>query len=240
MHPRLLVVPGAAVILAFVGCAHEAPGVVATGSGPSRQFAVADFTAIAAAGSDDVDVRTGGGFSVRAEGDPAVLEHLRIRRDGDTLTIGRDPGWHPTASGAAKVFVTMPRIAEASVAGSGGIVVDRVSGDRFKGAAAGSGNLTVRKLAVAALDLSVTGSGDMAMTGRTRTLEVAIAGSGGIDSPALVASSAAVNVVGSGGVRAQVDGDAKVAMMGSGSVDLGAKAHCSVTKMGSGSVTCGG
>lgn len=239
MRPAPLPVT-AALLLALAGCGHEAAGVAATGSGPARRFAVADFTAVAAAGSDDVDVRTGGGFSVRAEGDPAVLDHLRIRREGDTLTIDREPGWHPTASGTARIFVTMPRIDRASVAGSGSIVVDAVSGGRFKADAAGSGNLTVHKVAVGALDLSVAGSGDMAMTGRTRTLDVAIAGSGAIDGRTLTASAASVNVVGSGSVRVAVEGEAKVTMMGSGSVDLGARARCSVTKMGSGSVSCGG
>ncbi|WP_174298930.1 head GIN domain-containing protein [Sphingomonas bacterium] len=230
----------ACLLFALPGCGHDAPGVAGTGSGPSRGFAIGDFTAVAAAGSDDVDVRTGAGFSVRAEGDPAVLDHLRIRRDGATLTIGREPGWHPAAAGSAKVFVTMPRLDEASVTGSGGMVVNAVLGDTFKGNAAGSGNLTVHKLAVGALDLSVAGSGDMAMTGRARKLDVSVAGSGGIDARSLVASAASVNVMGSGSVRATVEGEATVAMMGSGSVELGGKARCSVTKVGSGSVTCGG
>ncbi len=230
----------AALLLPLAACDHAGAGVVGTGSGPARQFAVADFTAVATTGSDDVDVRTGGGFSVRAEGDPAVLDHLRIVRKGDTLEIGRQPGWHPTVTGSAKVFVTMPRIAAAGVAGSGSIVIDKVTGGGFKGNSAGSGDLTVHALAVDSLGLSIAGSGDMAMTGHARSLDVSVAGSGGVDGAGLDARTASINVVGSGGVRARVDGAATVAMMGSGSVDLGGKARCSVTKMGSGSVTCGG
>ena len=229
-----------ALLLPLAACDHAGAGVVGTGSGPARQFAVADFTAVAATGPDDVDVRTGAGFSVRAEGDPAVLDHLRIVRKGDTLEIGRQPGWHPGASDPTKVFVTMPRITEADVTGSGNLIVDKVTGGGFKGNAAGSGDLTVHAIAVDSLGLSVAGSGDMAMTGHARSLDVSVAGSGGVDGAGFAARTASVNIVGSGSVRARVDGAATVAMMGSGSVDLGGKARCSVTKMGSGSVTCGG
>ncbi|MGI4731894.1 MAG: head GIN domain-containing protein [Janthinobacterium lividum] len=238
MRPALFV----ALLLPLAACsrADAGAGAPATGSGPSRHYAVADFTAVAATGSDDVDVRTGGGFSVRAEGDPAVLDHLRIRRDGDTLRIGRESGWHPTASGSAKVFVTMPRIAEADVTGSGSIVVDKVAGGSFKGNTTGSGDLTIHGLTVDKLALSIAGSGDMALTGRARSLDVAIAGSGSIDGAGLVAGSGNVNIAGSGGVRARVEGSANVAMMGSGDVDLGGRARCTISKMGSGTVTCGG
>ncbi|WP_375380584.1 head GIN domain-containing protein [uncultured Sphingomonas sp.] len=230
----------AALLLPLAACGEAGAGVPGTGSGPARQFAVADFTAVAATGSDDVDVRTGGGFSVRAEGDPVALDHLRIWRERNTLRIGNDGSRWVHNVKPATVFVTMPRIAAAAVAGSGNIVIDKVTGGGFKGNSAGSGDLTVHALAVDSLGLSIAGSGDMAMTGHARSLDVSVAGSGGVDGAGLAARTASINVLGSGSVRARVEGAASVAMMGSGSVDLGGKARCSVTKMGSGSVTCGG
>lgn len=229
----------ALALLALPACSGEAQGAPGVGSGPQRSWAIAGFDAVDATGSDDVAVRTGAGFSVRAEGDPAVLDHLRVWREGDTLRIGRERNWVSDGGRSAKVFVTMPRIAAASVTGSASMDVDRVAG-AFKGATTGSGDLTVRQVATDTLSLSLAGSGDMALVGRTRRLDVSVAGSGKLDAPSLVAAGAAVNVAGSGDVRTRVEGAASVSLLGSGSVDLGPRARCQVSKMGSGDVRCGG
>ncbi len=234
-----------AMLLPIAACGNgwsgddDAPGVAGTGSGGSRSYAVADFTTVEQRGPDDVDVRVGSGFSVRAEGDEKVLERIRIVRDGDRLRIGRARGFNLN-SGAAKVYVTMPRIASAGLAGSGNMTIDRVEGADFRGDIAGSGNLMLGRVAVEALKLSIAGSGSAAAHGQATSLNVSIAGSGDVDAGGLRASDAKVNIAGSGSVRAAVEGDASVSMMGSGDVDLGPKARCKVSKMGSGDVRCGG
>lgn len=228
-----------ATLLALAACSGEAQGIPGSGSGPQRTWSIAGFDAVAATGSDDVAIRTGGGFSVRAEGDPAVLDHLRVWREGNTLKIGRDRGWHMDGARSAKVFVTMPRIAAAAVTGSAGMDIDHVAG-AFQGATTGSGDLTVRSVAADSLSLSLSGSGDMALAGRVRRLDVSVAGSGELKAPDLVAAGASVSVAGSGDVRTRVEGQASVNLLGSGDVDLGPRARCQVSKMGSGDVRCGG
>lgn len=216
------------------------PGIPGQGSGGTRTYAASGFTEIELAGSDQVDVRVGPGFSVRADGDADVLDHLKITRDGNTLRVSRfnTSGWH--GSGKARISVTLPALAGASVAGSGDMTVDRVQGQRFEGNGAGSGHLTVNALQVEAAELSLAGSGDVKLGGSAQRLEVNIAGSGDVDASALHAAQAEVSIAGSGSVRAEVDGPAKVSIMGSGDVDLGGKAKCTVSKMGPGTVRCGG
>lgn len=218
-------------------------GLAASGTGTTRSYQAADFAAVELRGSDDVDVRTGTGFSVRAEGPSAELDKLRIVKEGDTLRIGRINAsgfhWGGHRGEGVKVFVTMPRLAEASIAGSGDMTVDRVEGQRFSGSSAGSGGLSVAAVAVESADLSIAGSGDMRLAGTARQLSVDIAGSGGVDAAGLKAQGAKVSVAGSGGVRADVTGAAEVSVMGSGDVDLGAGARCTTAKMGSGEVRCG-
>lgn len=234
-----------ALLLPIAACGNgwsgddDAPGVAGTGSGGSRNYAVSDFAQIEQRGPDDVDVRVGSGFSVRAEGDEKVLKQIRIVRDGDRLRIGRTRGFNLN-SGAVKVYVTMPRIASAGVAGSGNMTIDRVEGTDFRGAVAGSGNLMLGRVTVEALKLSIAGSGNAVARGQAASLNVSIAGSGDVDAGGLSASDAKVNIAGSGSVRAAVDGDASVSIMGSGDVDLGPKARCTIKKMGSGDVRCGG
>lgn len=211
-----------------------------SGSGPSRIFAVSGFSGVAVTGSDDVRVRTGAAFSVRAEGDPAVLDQLAIYKDGDTLRVGRRPGVHWTSGRGATVYVTMPAISDAVLSGSGDLSVDRAAGDRFHAVATGSGGLTVASLAVAHASFSLTGSGDMTLSGRAQAVDVSVTGSGDLRGGGLAAGRAHVSVVGSGDVRLAVNGPADGSVMGSGDVDLGAGARCSIQKVGSGDVHCGG
>ena len=234
------------VALPLAACSFDSdasnPGVAGSGSGTTRNFAVSDFTGLSLRGSDDVDVRVGTGFSVRAEGSSTELDKLKIERVGDTLRIGRKNrnGFSWGDSEDVKVFVTMPRIAAAGIAGSGDMTIDRVEGQRFDGDTAGSGSLTVAMIGVREAKLSIAGSGDMALKGTAERLTVDIAGSGDVDAAGVKAKGASVSVMGSGGVRADVTGAATVSMMGSGDVDLGKGAKCAISKMGSGAVKCGG
>lgn len=229
-----------AALLPLAACGNYAeddtPGIEASGTGSSRTFAATDFRRVQLAGSDNVEVRVGPGFSVRAEGDPQVLNALRITTKGDDLRVSRRSG---SSTGQARVFVTMPAITGADIGGSGNMMIDRVEGQAFGGRIAGSGNLAIGQLRVEAVDFSVAGSGDLSAAGEAGKLEVNIAGSGNLDAPQLSARSAEVSIAGSGNVRAVVKGSAEVNSLGSGDVDLGPDARCTVRKMGSGEVRCG-
>jgi len=217
------------------------PGVPGEGTGGARSYAVADFTQVALRGPDDVDVRVGPAFSVRAEGDPKVLERLKIEKVGDTLRVGRvrSSGINLGSDKGVKVHVTMPRIAAAELAGSGDLTVDRAESERFSAALAGSGDLTIAAIAAKSANLSLAGSGGLRAGGTAEALTVNIAGSGNVDAGGLTASRADVSIAGSGDVRTVVNGPAKVSIMGSGDVDLGPNARCTTSKMGSGTVRCG-
>ena len=217
----------------------DGPGVAANGGGTTRTYPVADFTGVDLKGSDNVDVRVGAGYSVRAEGPSDQLDRLRIGKDGDTLVVARRSGMSLGRSGAIKVFVTMPRLAAATIEGSGDIAVDRVEGPAFTGDISGSGDLAIATMAVDQTKLRIAGSGDVTAAGRTGSLGIEIAGSGDIRAPALTAAQAAVSIAGSGNVRARVDGPASVSIKGVGDVDLGPNARCTISKRGVGSVRCG-
>lgn len=218
-------------------------GAAASGTGTSRSFAVAGFSGVSLRGSDDVQVHVGSGFSVRAEGPSRELDRLEIARVGDTLRVGRKDrdgfSWGGGNHRGVKVYVTMPRILAADIAGSGNLAVDRVEGQSFDGSAAGSGNLTIAALRVPRAKFSVAGSGDIAATGSVDRLTIDVAGSGNVAANGLTAHGASVSIAGSGNVQANVAGAADVSMVGSGDVDLGKGAHCTTSKIGSGEVRCG-
>ena len=236
---RMVVLLMMAPLAACSASARE--GSADAGPSASRSFAVSDFTGVDLRGSDDVEVKIASSFSVRAEGPQKVLDRLEIERDGDTLRIGRksDGMWHWGNDRGARIFVTMPRIASAKLAGSGDMTIGRVEGQSFSASTTGSGNIRIATLTVPSVSLSVAGSGDIDASGQGDKVDINIAGSGEVQARGLKARSASVSIAGSGAAVADVAGPATVSIMGSGDVDLGPGATCRTTKMGSGDVRCG-
>ena len=114
----------------------------------SRDYPVGAFQKIEVAGPYDVEVRTGANPSVAGKGSEKLLEQTRVEVHGDTLSISPDNhkgwfhmGWH---RGKAHFVVTVPQLRAATIAGSGDIKVDRVTGDSFEGTVAGSGGTAAR------------------------------------------------------------------------------------------------
>lgn len=229
-------------LLPLAACSQSARSDQGHSNGPqaSRSYPVAGFSAIEAAGPDDIDVRVGSGFSVRAEGDAATLDRLEIARDGDRLSIGRKSGTSFGWGGdrGVRIYVTMPRLTAARITGSGDMTVDHVEGDAFTAGTTGSGDLTLSSIAVRSLSLDSTGAGDVRAAGTAQTANLSTTGAGAIDTPGLKARSAVISVMGAGSVKAIVTGPASVKVTGPGDVTLTGGAQCTVSKLGPGDVRC--
>ena len=214
-----------------------------TGGQPSqRSYNVDGFNGVSVAGPYNVIVNVGPGHSVRAEGDPELLNRLEVVVEGRSLQIRTRKGdWsRMPVRGKATVYVTLPAIEAASIAGSGGMRIDRVEGRSFSGSIAGSGDMDVDSLRVGEAKFSVAGSGGIRAAGAAAQSSVSVAGSGDVDLDRLETRTSSVSIAGSGDVRARASDTARVSIMGSGDVSIGGSARCSVSKMGSGSVRCGG
>ena len=245
---RLAATSFAALLLAapLVACSVSAgdrddasPGIPATGSGGERHYAVSGFDRVALGAAGNVEVRTGQGFGLTATGDPAALDTLKVTRDGATLGLGRKAGVHWDKAGKVRWLVTMPRIAEANIGGSGTVRIDRIEGGTFTANIGGSGNIDVAAMRVDKASFNVGGSGDIAAAGTAGSLDLSIGGSGRLRATPLVAQTATVTIAGAGAVEATVRSHADVTVMGAGDVTIAGGAKCSVTKMGGGTVRCG-
>jgi len=243
MRKAVLLMGIAAVATASAGCGQSR----AKDAGPTvnRNYQVGAFERIEVAGPYDVRVKTGAGPSVSASGPEKLIERLVVEVRGDRLLIHpRNErrgffNWGSGFHGNATLEVTVPALREAAIAGSGGISIDKIQGDQFKGSVAGSGDLNLDSLNVESLELSIGGSGDVrAHSGQARRAEYSIAGSGGIDARAVQTQTADISIAGSGSIHGQASGTADVSIMGSGDVVLTGGAKCSVSKAGSGDVRC--
>ncbi|SFS03434.1 head GIN domain-containing protein [Sphingomonas jatrophae] len=236
----------AAALLLVAACSSggsDATGTPANaqtlGPDATRDYPLNGFDRVELAGIDAVSVRTGPGFAVRAQGPQGVLDRLDIRVQNGTLKVGRRSDsldWGGERS-AAKVVVTLPKLAGATVSGSGDMDADRADGDRFEAAVAGSGDLTVRIEAKEAV-LSIAGSGNLTARGKIANGTYSVAGSGELDADDLEAGTIRASVAGSGDISAKATGSAAVSIIGSGDVAVGGGARCTVNKVGSGDAKC--
>jgi putative autotransporter adhesin-like protein len=217
------------------------------GAGPkvSRNYQVGNFQQIEVAGPYDVEVRTGANPSVSAEGSQKLLDRTIVVVQGNKLVIRPQEkkrgmfSFGIGSNGGARFTVTVPQLNGATIAGSGDMHVDKVSGQRFDGAVAGSGELEVDNVEVGSLKLSIGGSGSAkAGSGKAQSADYSIGGSGEIEAGGVQTQQAKVSIAGSGSVKANATGAADVNIMGSGDVDVAGGARCSVNKAGSGSVSC--
>ena len=226
---------------ALAGCQLHAHGGGAT---VSRNYQVGNFRQLEVAGPYDVEVRTGANLGVSAHGSEKLLERTVVEVQGDKLVIHPENshsffhfGWDN--DGKASFTVTVPQLTGATIAGSGDIRVNRVTGQSFEGTIAGSGGLNIAAMDVQSLKLAVAGSGDLkAGAGKAQSAEYEIVGSGDLDAGAVQTQQLKVSIAGSGGVKANALATADVDIMGSGDVSVTGGAKCTVNKAGSGSARC--
>ena len=226
---------------ASAGCAKDREE--SAGPATTRNYSVGAFDRLEVAGPYDVTVATGNAPSVRASGGERAIEKMVVEVKGGTLSIhpkkrsGFSFGW--SKSHPVKLTVTVPSLAAAEIAGSGDLSVDKVAGDSFEAGVAGSGNLRLGETNVKRLKAGIAGSGEInAGRGRATVAEYEIAGSGDIDGAAIIAETASVSIAGSGNVTAHATSTASVDIAGSGDVRVTGGAKCSVSKAGSGNVDC--
>lgn len=211
-----------------------------TGPDGSRSFAATGFTGVELAGSDNVVVTRGDGFSVVATGPQDILDKLEVKvsngvlvisRESQTMNWGKDKG--------ATIAVTLPRLDKAELSGSGELTVDTASGDAVAVVLSGSGNLDVANVTAKALEVVLAGSGDLNIKGgKADNGEIALAGSGDVDVAGVTLTAASISVAGSGDVDATATGSADVSVVGSGDVRLGGGAKCASSELGSGEIRC--
>jgi len=209
----------------------------------SRSFAVGNFTSVEAAGPFDVKIHTGASPGVQVRGSEELIDKLEVEVHGDKLVVrperkGWFGGWHST-NGKAEVAITVPALNSATLAGSGGLAIDRVQGDSFDGKIAGSGKFQLDSVTVGRLRLVIAGSGDaVTRSGQAKTASYDIAGSGAIDAAGVQSQDVDISIAGAGGIKVNATGTAKVKIVGSGDVDVTGGAKCEVSKAGSGNVHC--
>lgn len=227
--------------LALTACGGAA--LAAQPAAVERSYRVGPFHKVAAAGANLVIVRVGGAPSVRATGPAETLDKMEVVVDREGLQIrprrefSRNFDWRGLRP--ATYTVTLPRLTDASLAGSGDMRIDHAEGDRFAASVAGSGNLDVATLRVARANFSMAGSGNLSARGSATRADLSVAGSGNVRARGLTSRTAAVSIAGSGTAELTARETADVSIIGSGDAEIAGGARCTVSRIGSGRAHCG-
>ena len=191
---------------------------------------------LAILGPDDVTITRGDRAAIVVEGDEDAADAIRFQLDDNKLSVMRLGG--KRQNGSATVKLTLPKLRKISLAGSGSVHVDAITGNKARISVAGSGSVDCDEIEVEQLKIQMLGSGSVTAKGRAKTLSLKIAGSGNIALSGLSTESANVSMAGSGNASFASDGDVSASMAGSGNVTVKGRARCTVKGMGSGRLVC--
>jgi hypothetical protein len=188
--PRIaLLLPAAAAAVLVTGCIGVDPGPTTT-----EKRDVGAFTRIKAEDEVDVNLRAGEPRRLHVRAGEKVIEDIRTEvRDG-TLYVSYDGP--SIRNGRLLVEAAAPTVDAISITGAADVLVDDLDAD--------------------ALDIRVSGAGDIAAHGRADRLTVDISGSGDADLAELTAGDARVELSGAGDAEVLATGRLDAEVNGAG------------------------
>lgn len=228
---------GAAVLVA-AGCDMPSTGGLGQvgGSGilVTTHYDYKGFTNVVVDGGSSVAIDYGDrpDVSVTVD-DNLVKEHLKVELDGDTLHIGLAPLWryHDVT---LRARVVMPRLTGLDASGASTVVVTKFgSGDplQLKSSGASEVHLVLQRLGVVTLDVSgagrvdggarmeelagsVSGAGEIALTGAARALKLDASGGSTLELAGLAVGDADLTLTGGTDAKVLVTGTLDVSASG--------------------------
>ena len=151
----------------------------------------------------NVIIEIGEQESLRIEAEDNLMKFFETEMRGNTLLITTNPktvNLRPTKP--VYFFLTVKKLEEVVISGSGDIQVPDLKSDQFDVAIGGSGDISLNDLEADRLDIDIGGSGDVnAGSVNVLSLRVKINGSGDISLMQLLADDLSLGVNGSGNLR---------------------------------------
>lgn len=176
------------------------------------------FEGFTLAFSGDVILSQGPEQAVRVEAQQNIIDNIVTEVNGRHWKIKFDRPVRSTKG--VTVYITLPRLEEVYVSGSGDIE-SRNSftnvGDLAVGVS-GSGSIDLDLEAKGRIQSRISGSGAIRLAGGADALDVTISGSGDVEAYDLEAAQGQVQISGSGDAEVHVTGELEVRISGSGDV----------------------
>lgn len=176
-----------------------------------RRYSTGNFDTVRVYGDFDVVIERAQGLSVRAEGDPLLINRITVRNSGKTVTI-RERNVSISAPifddriakgrKRLKIYITAPAMRAVSYQGSGDLIVADLRGEKTSVSVKGDGNALIQNVESDILVSSLNGRGVMTISGIVGTHRAAMRGYGGLDAAGL--ASISTNITAEGPVFADL------------------------------------
>jgi hypothetical protein len=218
------------LLIALLAC--TAPTTAA-----ERTLTVTDFDGVRVEGPFVVTVTTGRGTAGKLIGDLRALDHVRVDIESGTAVIRATEDANDARP--AKVALITRTLARASVAGSGTLTIDKMAGLDVRISLDGSGLVTVGAMTADQLLAMSKGTGTMTLAGTVKAATIDAKGSGALDATRLIIADAKISLDGSGTLSATAMREANIGAKGTGTATIYGKAACAVKREGAVTVLCG-
>lgn len=239
--PSTRVLPLLAAFALAIPCLPSASARV-EGSGKivTEKREVSGINTVELQGFGDLEIVQDGTEGLTLTGEDNILPLISTEVDSKgVLHIGFKRNESIATHEKLRMNLAVKVLAGLTLSGSSNVHTKELKGKddgNFSVELAGSGNVSVDKLAAGTLKLELAGSGDVKVAGEVSDQKIEIAGSGGYEGKDLKSKTATVSVSGSGDVEIWATDKLDVSINGSGDVDYRGKPELKKSVSGSGSV----
>ena len=226
--------------VSFTSCFKDFWCVTGEGEIVTTELDLENFTGINTLGSFDVIITQGEAQLVEARGHENIIERLKTHVSGKTWDIQLEPEFCYTDY-ELTIYITVPKIEEISITGSGDVVVNDFSNqESLEINISGSGDVELNDfLGCETLDIHISGSGDIDGKGefdQLELLDIDISGSGEIDAFKAPTEVCIIGISGSGNCRVNVEKRLDIEISGSGNIYYKGNPYITTNITGSGDI----
>jgi len=209
-------------------------GAIGNGEVTSTSRPVSGFSQVVSEGSATVMVREGSAYAVAVTTDSNLQHRVETRVEGDRLVVDEREVLRATE---LRVDIQMPTFRAGTLAGSGSFDVTVADSHQVDLTLSGSGDMAFSGPATE-VNASLDGSGTLRLTGSAEFLTATLDGSGELDARALPANRVTLDLDGSGRLQATALQSVALRLGGSGDIEWwGPAAVSSAIDDGSGQIT---
>jgi len=200
----------------------------------SRQ--VSGFDRIEVSGGGSMDILQDGTEALIIETDDNLMQYVTSEVRGGTLYLGLETGLRSFLPSRLHFTLHVKDLAGINTSGSWDVASASLHSGKLSILISGSGKAKIDSLTADELDTTVSGSGELDLTGEVGKQDINISGSGKVLAGDLKSQSAAVSISGSGKVTVWAIGILTVHVSGSGNVSYYGSPQISYDQSGSGSI----
>jgi hypothetical protein len=157
-----------------------------------------------------------GSESLVIRADEEIIEYIHAQVMGDLLRIWTDPGVSFNQVGPIEFHLSVPELRLAEIAGAGSVLADGFAVQDLVLRSTGAGYLEVLNIAGRSLEVSLSGAGNVTVSGSVDEQRFVGTGAGRYDARDLASDRAVVEINGAGSATVQVRNRLSVTVNGAG------------------------